>query len=128
MLKPLASTLNIAAIQSQNQSVHKTTRQVIEGFTQFIETYISSVIKADLPEEIINTLTLLSWYIHRCWKSLVCHIFPATKLIEKTYPQLLDKLPETLQFVYDSDWLPENFIVIKIVPSENIQKIKPGQK
>ena len=40
----------------------------------------------------------------------------------------MDKLPETLQIIYDSDWLSKNVIVIIEVPSEKIQKLKPDQK
>ena len=76
------------------KSVHKIARQEIEGFTHLQKMFISSVTDADLTEgEILDTLTLLSWYIHRFWKSLVRHIFPATKQIAETYPQIITKLP-----------------------------------
>ena len=40
--------------------------------------YITSATDAELSEEdILDTLTLLTWYIHRFWKSLVRHIFTA---------------------------------------------------
>ena len=86
--------------------------------------YITCVTNANLSEEAtLDTLTLLSWYIHRFWKSLVRHIFPATKLIAQTYSQLITKLPETLQYIYDPDWFPQNFINIPEIPSETIQKL-----
>ena len=65
-LKRLASTLNSNASQSRKNSVHKTARQEIEGFTHYPKIYITSVKDADLDdEEILDSLTLLSWYIHR---------------------------------------------------------------
>ena len=82
-------------------------RQEIEGFTQLLKINISSVTDADLnEEEIFDSLTLLSWYLHRFWKSLVRHIFPATKLIAETYPRIITKLPETLHFIFDPNWFP----------------------
>ena len=108
--KRLASTLNTAAQQSRKESVHKIARQEIECFTHLHKTYISSVKDAHLSErEILDSLTLLSWYIHRLWKSLVRHIFPAIKLITEAYPQLIRKLPEKLQYIYDPNWFPQNF-------------------
>ena len=78
--KRLQSTLDTATVQSRKESVHKIAGQEIEGFTHPIKTYLSSVKVANLPEEkIIDTLKLLSWYIHRFWKNLVRHIVPATK-------------------------------------------------
>ena len=101
-LKRLASTLNTAAQQSRRESKHKIARQ---------EIYISSLKDADLQaKEILDSLTLLSWYIHRFWKSLVRHIFPATKLIAEAYPQLISKLPETSHYIYDLIWFPQNFV------------------
>ena len=38
------------------------------------------------------------------------------------YPQLLNKLPETLHYIYD--WLPEIFITVREVPPETINKLK----
>ena len=74
----------------------------MEGITQLLKIYISSVTDADLnEEEIFDSLTLLSWYLHRFWKSLVRHIFPDTKLIADTYPRIITKLPETLYYTYD---------------------------
>ena len=86
--------------------------------------YITCVTDADLSEEAkLDTLTLLSWYIHRVCKSLVRYTFPATKLIVQKYPQLINKLPETLKYIYDPDWFPQHFINIPEIPSETIQKL-----
>ena len=74
-------------------------------------------------EEILDILTLLSWYLHRLWKSLVRHIFPATKLIAETYPGIITKLPETLHYIYDPNWFPQNFRDISEIPSEIIPKL-----
>ena len=52
------------------------------------------------------------------------HIFSATKLLENTYPLLLDQLAETLQNIFDQNLFPGNFITITEVPSEIIQKTK----
>ena len=127
-LKRLASTLNIANIQSQKESVLKSARQEIEGFTQLMKMFISSVKNANPPaKEILDTLSLLSWYIHRLWKRLVRHIFPAKKTnphIPETYPHLMDKLQETLQYIFDSNWFPEGIITITKLPLENYTKIK----
>ena len=123
-LKRLASTLNTAAQQSRNYNVHKIARGEIQGFTYLLKTYISSVNDAELYEEgILDSLTVLTWYIHRFWKTLVRHIVPATKLLAETYPQLIPKLHETLHYLYDSNWLPQNYINITEVPSEIIQKL-----
>ena len=102
-LKRLASTLNANALHSRKESGHKIARQETEGFTHLLKIYISSVTDADLnEEEIFHSLTLLAWYLHRFWKSLVRHIFPATKLIEtEIYPRIIPKLPETLYYIYD---------------------------
>ena len=51
-------------------------------------------------EEALDYLTLLSWYIHRFWKSLVRHIFPATKLIAETYPLLISTRNTTLHLSF----------------------------
>ena len=60
-------------------------RAEVEGFTHICKTYIISVKDADLKEEeIIDSLTLSSRFIHRFWKSILRHIFPATKLIAET--------------------------------------------
>ena len=119
-----ASTLNTATLQSRKESVHKLTRQEEESFTHNLETYMSSVKAAYLNEkEIIDSLTLLAWYIHRFWKSLVRHIFPATKLIAETYSQLISKLPEKCHYIYDSNWFPQKLVAITEVPSEIIQKL-----
>ena len=69
------------------------------------------------------SILLLSWYIHRFWKSLVRHVFPATKLIADTLTQKLPKLPETLHYIYDSQWFPQNFVNIPDIPFETIQKL-----
>ena len=91
--------------------------------------YIRCVTDADLSEgEIIDSLTLLSWYIHRFLKSLVRHIFPATKLIAETYPQIITKLPETLHYINDPNWFPQNFISIPEILSETIQKLSINHK
>ena len=122
-LKRLASTLHVNAQQSRRESVHKFARQEIEGFTHLLKIYISSVEDAELSEEeITDSLTLLSLYIHRFWKSLVRHIFPATKLIAETYPHIPSKLPDTLH-IYDENWFPENFVNIPEIRSETIQKL-----
>ena len=70
-----------------------------------------------------DSLTILSWYIHKFWKSLVRHIFTATKLIADTLPQILPKLPETVHYNYDPSWFPQNFVNIPEIPSETIQKL-----
>ena len=57
------------------------------------------------------------------WKSLVRHIFPATKLIAETYLKIINKLPETLHYIYDPNWFPQNFVNITEVPSEIIHKL-----
>ena len=99
-LKRLAPALHTNASHSQKESVHKIAKQEIEGFTHFLKIYISSVADADLnEEEIFDSLALLSWYLYRFWKSLVRHIFPATKLIAETYPRIISKLPETLHYI-----------------------------
>ena len=75
-LKRLASALNSAALKSQKESVHKIARQENEGFTHLINKYLCSAKDADLSkEEISDSLKLLSWFIHRLWKSLVRHFF-----------------------------------------------------
>ena len=61
-------------------------------------------------------------------KSLVRHIFTAIKLIAETYSQLISKLPETLHYIYDSIWFPQNFVTITKVPSEIIQKLSINHK
>ena len=35
----------------------------------------------------------------------------------------MDKLPETLHYIYDSHWFPENSVTITEIPSEIIQKL-----
>ena len=86
--------------------------------------YITSATDADLPEEdILDTLTLLNWYIHRFWKSLERHIFTATQHIAEAYPHIIPKLPERLQYIHDKDWFPDNFVNIPEIPSETIQKL-----
>ena len=68
-LKRLATALDANAPPSRNESVQKIVRQEIEGFTQLLKKYISCVPDADLnEEEILGTLTLFSWYIHRSVK------------------------------------------------------------
>ena len=77
-------------------------KKAYTGFIQILKIYISSVTDADLnEEEIFDSLTLLTSYLQRFWKSLVRHIFPATKLIAETYPRMITKLPETLHYIYD---------------------------
>ena len=123
-LNRLAPAFNANASHSRKESVHKIARQEIEGFTLFLKIYISSVTDADLnEEEIFDSLTLLSRYIHRFWKRLVRHIFPDTKLIAETYPRIITKLPETLLYIYDPNWFPQNFINIREIPSKTIQKL-----
>ena len=64
--KRLAPALSTNASHSRKKSVHKFARQEIEGFTQFFKIYISSVIDAVFKEEeIFDSLTLLTWYLHR---------------------------------------------------------------
>ena len=62
--------------------------------------YITCVTDADLSEEeIIDTLTLLSWYIHRFLeKSGETHLSLYATNSTK-YPQIKTKLPETLQYI-----------------------------
>ena len=129
-LKRFAPTLNANASHSRKESVHKIARQEIEGFTHLLKIYISSVTDENLnEEEVFDSLTLLSWYIYiyiyiyRFWKSLVRHIFPATKLIAETYPRILTKLPETLHYIYDPNCFSQNFLNIPVIPSEIIQKL-----
>ena len=50
------------------------------------------------------------------------HFFSATKLIAETYAQLIDKLPETIHYIYESNCFAEIFITITEVPSEIKQK------
>ena len=96
----------------------------MEGYTQLLNTCISSVKDVELnEEEILHSLTLLSRYIHRFWKSLVRHIFPATKLKAETYAQLITNLPETVLYINDPNWFPQNFITFTELPSETIQKL-----
>ena len=111
-------------MQSRKESVHKIARQEIEGITRLIDAYKTSVRDADLnEEEIYDFLSLLSWYSHRLWKSLVRHIFPATKKTAKIFPQILPRLPERLHYIYDLHWMPQNFISNPEIPSEIIQKL-----
>ena len=71
-LKRLATTLNANSSHSRTESAHKIARQEIEGFDHLLKTYIRSVKDADLDEEqIFDSLTLLSWYVDKFWKSLV---------------------------------------------------------
>ena len=106
-LKRLAPALNTNALLSRKESVHKAAGQDIEGFTQLLKIYISSVKDADLnEEEIFDSLKLLSWYLHRFRKNLVRHIFLAAKLIAETYPRIIIKLPETFHYIYDPNWFP----------------------
>ena len=115
---------NANASQSRQKNVQKIARQVIKGFTHLLKIYITPVKNADLDdEEILDSLTLLSWYIHRFWKSLVRHVFPATELIADTLTQKLPELPDTLHYIYDSQWFPQNFVNIPEIPSETIQKL-----
>ena len=37
---------------------------------------------------------------------------------------MITKLPETLHYIYDSNWFPENFVTITEVQSELIQRVK----
>ena len=62
--------------------------------------------------------------LDRFWKSLVRHIFSATKITAKKYNHLIDKFPETLQNIYDPNWFPESFVTIAKVPSEIKQQLK----
>ena len=50
-LKRLTPTLNANASHSRKESVHKVARQEIEGFTNLLKTYISSVKDANLNDE-----------------------------------------------------------------------------
>ena len=79
--KRLASTVNTTALQSQMESVHKVDRQEIEAFSHLMKKYISSKKRSGFAwSRILDSPTLLSWYVHRFWKNLVRHIFPATIL------------------------------------------------
>ena len=123
-LKRLAPAPNTNTLPFRKESVHKIARQEIEGFAQLLKIYISSVTDADLnDEEIFDSLTLLSWYLHRFLKSLVRHIFPATKLKAEIYPRIITKIPETPHYIYDPNWFPQNFVNITEIPSEAIQKL-----
>ena len=88
---------------------------------------VKSAKDSDLSEEetldSLTLFTLSSYFIHRFWESLVRQIFPATNLIAETYPQFKLKIPETLHYIYDSNWFRESFITITEVPSEIIQKL-----
>ena len=91
---PMLHTLEKKRTQNRstgNRRIHSSAKDI----------YISSVTDADLKEEeIFDSLTFLSWYIHRFLKSLVRHIFPATKLIAEANPRIITKLPETLHHIY----------------------------
>ena len=131
LLKRLAPALNTNALQSRKESVHKIARPEIEGFNKLLEIYITSAADADLTvteEDILDTLTLLTWYIHRFWKSLVRHIFTATTHIAEAYPHIKPKLPEKLQYIYDKDWFPDNFVNIPEMSSETIQQLLLNRK
>ena len=122
--KRLASTHNTAAqpFTKRERTQNRLTRN--RGFTPICKTCLSSLKDADLPkEEILDSLTLLSWYIHRFWKTLLKQIFPATKLITEAYPQLASKLLESLHNIYDPNWFPQSFVKITEVPSKIIQKL-----
>ena len=54
---------------------------------------------------------------------MVRQLFSATKLIADTFPQLVPKLPETLQYIYDPHCFPQNFRDIPEIQSETIQKL-----
>ena len=117
------------ASQSRKESVHTIARQGVEGFNKLLEIYITSAADADLTEEdILDTLTLLTWYLHRFWKNLVRHIFTATQHMAEAYPHIISKLPETLQYIYDKDWFPDNFVNIPEIPSDTIQKLPLNRK
>ena len=128
-LKRLAPALNTNASQSRKKSVHKIARQEIEGFNKLLEIYITPATDADLSEEdLLDSLTLLSWYIHRFWKSLVRHIFTANQQVAEAYPHIIPKLPETLQCIYDKNRFRQNFVNITEILSETIQKISLNRK
>ena len=103
-------------------------RQEIEEFTHFIKTYISSAKDAELSQvEILDTLSLLSWNIHRFRICLVTHLFPATKLLaETTYPQLLNITHYQKHYttILSQFLFLQNFITISEVPTEVLQKFK----
>ena len=40
------------------------------------------------------------------------------KSTAEAFPQILPKLPGTLQYMYDVNWFPENFVNITEIPSE----------
>ena len=87
LLSNFLNALHLHLTLLSKKNVLKIAQQEIEELTQLFKIYISSVTDAHLnAEEIFDSLTLLSWYLHRFWKSLVRHIFPATKLIAETYP------------------------------------------
>ena len=56
------------------------------------------------------------------------HIFTATQHIAEAYPHIITKLPETLHYIYDKNWFPDNFVNIPEIPSETIQKLLPNRK
>ena len=123
-LRRLAPALNTNALQSRIESAHKTARREIEGFIKLLDIYITSATDADLTEDdILDSLTLLSWYIQRYWKSLVRHIFTSTKQIAEAYPHILPRLPKALQYIYYKNWFPQKFVNIQTIPSESIQKL-----
>ena len=65
-LKRLASNLNANAPQSRKESVQQNARQEIDGFTHLLRIYTTFLIDADLDDkEILDSLTLFSWFIHR---------------------------------------------------------------
>ena len=125
MLKTLWINSKLCRCKITKRKPTQIARQEIEGFTHLIRTYINSVKDTDLPEEeTLDTLTLLYWYIYGFWESLARQTFSATKLIAEKYPQLMDKLPEMLQYIYDSNCFPKNFITIRGVLNEILQKLK----
>ena len=77
----------------------------MDGNIQLLKIYISSVKDANLRNEETKR-----------------HILPATKLVADNFLQIMPKLPETLHYIHDSDWFPQNFTNITEIPSETIQK------
>ena len=54
--------------------------------------------------------------------------FTATQHIAEAYPHIISKLPETLHYIYDEDWFPENFINIPEISSETTHKLLLNRK
>ena len=126
VLKQIALTLNSYALQSPKESVHKTARQKIEVFSQnpFKNVCkLSKRFRSTRSRDIRHSHTLIL-NKHSFWKCLVHQVFPATEMIADRFPQLMDKIAETLQYIYDPDMFPEKFTTSREeVPFEIIEKL-----